>query len=185
MANIISNGSIFCLSSASTPIEGVIDLRIPAFNNGAITVTNVVVTVTLPPGLAFSTDSPTQGTFDDLTGEWTVGSLTTAQDEDNAEYLDLCLEVTDDTEAPFEITWVLTCTECPDQNTANDTGSRTIEGFSCSEFGECFEAFMTSLQEFDSMEDAVTALGFGKPFLYSEANIDGATYRGLHVTPLT
>lgn len=41
------------------------------------------------------------------------------------------------------------------------------------------------LPEFDSMEDATAALGMGKPFLYSKANIDGATYRKLAVTAFT
>lgn len=45
-------------------------------------------------------------------------------------------------------------------------------------------ADLSTLPEFDSMDDAVAALGAGKPFLYSMGNIEGANYRGVHVTPL-
>jgi uncharacterized repeat protein (TIGR01451 family) len=49
-------------------------------DNGPDAATNVVVTDTLPAGLAFvSAAPPTQGTFNSATGVWTVGALANGQ----------------------------------------------------------------------------------------------------------
>ncbi len=38
------------------------------------------------------------------------------------------------------------------------------------------------LQGFDTMDDAITALGLGKQFYYNAANLDGATAGSIHIT---
>lgn len=145
MPNILSNGSIVCLSTHATEVEGLLNLRIPIFNDGSSTVNNVVVTVTIPAGLIYSSDTPTEGTFDDLTNEWTLATLTPLQNSDDPEYLELCFEITDDTLSPFIITWTITCDECPDDTPEDNGGSRVIDGFRCSEFEDCILSLAESL----------------------------------------
>lgn len=183
--NVISNGGTVCLSTHSTPIVGVDPLTIPIFNSGEANVTDVEVTVTIPAGLVYDSDTASQGTFDDITNIWSVGALSTAQDELNPETLDLCFVVTDETLAPFVITWTVTCAECPDEMPEDDSAQRTIEGIICSELSECFPLLFANLEEFDSMAEAVADLGEGQPFLASLLNIEGWSYRAVLVTPFS
>src|SRR5262249_49546659 len=46
-------------------------------NAGADTATNVTVTDQLPAGLTFVSATPSQGAYNDITGLWTVGTVTT------------------------------------------------------------------------------------------------------------
>lgn len=48
---------------------------ITVVNNGADNATNVQVTEQLPNGLSYVSDNPSQGTYDNNTGVWTVGDL--------------------------------------------------------------------------------------------------------------
>lgn len=49
---------------------------------------------------------------------------------------------------------------------------------------ECSSEYdlIMAIPEYDSMINATTALGVGKLFKYSEANLDGATYSSVHIT---
>lgn len=142
--NVFGNGSVLCLSQHSSeyldptfnpdlyalyPDEG----RIIARNTGAQNTTNNVVTVVIPAGLTYFSHSATQGVYNSGTGEWAVGTLTPGQDE----FLEICFTVTDDTLKPYEITYTLVHDDQPDQIPPDDAASRTIDGLTCSQFGDC------------------------------------------------
>jgi uncharacterized repeat protein (TIGR01451 family) len=62
--------------SDPTPGEGsTIVYTIVVTNNGPNAATTVVLTDALPIGVMYVSDNPTQGSYDDLTGRWDVGSL--------------------------------------------------------------------------------------------------------------
>lgn len=172
MLNVFGIGSEVCTATESTEL-----LPIKIKNTGDSILTNILVTIVIPPGLDYLSDNPSTGTYDDGTSIWTIASLGV----NNEATLDLCFTVTDDTEAPWEITYEAVHDDSIDSIPTDDAAERNIEGLACSEFGECFAI----LPEYDSMEDAIAALGSGMPFLYSLDNIDGGTYRGLHITPLS
>jgi uncharacterized repeat protein (TIGR01451 family) len=60
-------------------------------NHGPDAATNVVVTDNLPNGLEFVSADPSQGTFDESSGDWTVGNL----DVDGTATMTLVAKVTD------------------------------------------------------------------------------------------
>jgi uncharacterized repeat protein (TIGR01451 family) len=60
-----------------TPNTGdTITFTITVYNDGPDTATNVAVEDILPSGLNYVSDTPSQGTYNNVTGIWTVGSLT-------------------------------------------------------------------------------------------------------------
>lgn len=62
--------------SEPRPIVGqVITYTVTVTNRGPNTALSVIVNDLLPVGLAYVSSSPSQGTYDQLTGEWTVGSI--------------------------------------------------------------------------------------------------------------
>ncbi|MFL5737671.1 MAG: hypothetical protein ACJ76P_10065 [Actinomycetota bacterium] len=63
-------------------------------NHGPSAATNVVVTDTLPSGLEFVSADPGQGTFDERSGDWTVGEL----DVDGSATMTLVAKVTDESD---------------------------------------------------------------------------------------
>jgi uncharacterized repeat protein (TIGR01451 family) len=65
--------------SDSTPDVGdTITFTVTLTNNGPDPATNVSVQDALPAGLTFVSATPSQGTYDAVTGTWTVGTVTTA-----------------------------------------------------------------------------------------------------------
>ncbi|MBU7015673.1 MAG: DUF11 domain-containing protein [Theionarchaea archaeon] len=62
--------------SDSTPNLGdTITFTITVYNDGPDTATNVTVEDILPAGLTHVSDTPSQGTYDNVTGIWTVGPI--------------------------------------------------------------------------------------------------------------
>ncbi len=62
-----------------TPNVGqTVNFTVTLSNLGPDTATNVSLADLLPPGLSFVTATPSQGTYDDSTGVWTVGTVSTA-----------------------------------------------------------------------------------------------------------
>ncbi|WP_299249900.1 DUF11 domain-containing protein, partial [uncultured Aquimarina sp.] len=61
----------------ATPDEGsTIVYTITITNNGAPSATNINITDQLPVGVTYVSDTPSQGTYDDVTGIWTIGDIT-------------------------------------------------------------------------------------------------------------
>jgi uncharacterized repeat protein (TIGR01451 family) len=60
----------------ATPLPGtVVTYTITAANTTATPATNVAVTNLLPPSLIFINATPSQGTYDNVTGIWTIGAI--------------------------------------------------------------------------------------------------------------
>ena len=60
----------------SSPNEGeLLTFSIVTSNSGPGTASSVSISDTLPAGLTFDSASPTQGSYDDSTGEWFIGTL--------------------------------------------------------------------------------------------------------------
>ncbi len=89
-------------------------------NNGPSDATGVSVVDTLPPGVTFSSASPSQGSFDDTTGTWTVGSLA----DGASATLTLVVTVDSDTTGTLTNQAVVSGTR-EDPNPANDTATTT------------------------------------------------------------
>ena len=64
----------------STPAEGdTVIFNITVTNDGPITATNVSLTDSLPTGITFVSSSTTQGTYDEATGVFDIGTLNVGQ----------------------------------------------------------------------------------------------------------
>jgi uncharacterized repeat protein (TIGR01451 family) len=89
-------------------------------NNGPDAATNVQVTDTMPSGLAFVSDTLSQGTFDPTTGIWSVGTVTTPTPE--------TLQILATVLGPSAQTNTATITQSDqfDPNPGSDTASATI-----------------------------------------------------------
>src|SRR5262249_55236855 len=66
------------VSNATPAVGDTITFTITLTNNGPATATGVAVTDLLPAGLTFVSATPSQGTYNSMTGAWTVGTVTTA-----------------------------------------------------------------------------------------------------------
>jgi len=170
MINVFGNGTIVCLSTESTEL-----LPITISNTGGAIITNMVLTVIIPTGLAYDSHTASTGTFDGV-DTWTIASIGVG----NTATLDLCFEVTDDTTGPWEITYTAVHDASQD-SVEDDAAERNITGFPCSEFENCWAA----LDEYDSMDDAIADLGEGKMFLASLDNVEGWSWRAVFVTPFS
>jgi uncharacterized repeat protein (TIGR01451 family) len=63
------------VNNATPPIGGTVTFVITLNNAGPETATNVAVSDQLPAGLSFVSAAATLGSYDDATGEWSVGTL--------------------------------------------------------------------------------------------------------------
>ncbi len=80
---------------SATPFRGsTVTFTISVVNNGPSSTSGVSVTDVLPPGLSYVSYAASQGTFDVVTGVWTVGSLTSGQSES------MTIDATVDTDTP-------------------------------------------------------------------------------------
>ncbi len=89
-------------------------------NRGPSTATGVELTDLLPTGLGYKTHTPSQGTYDDTTGKWTVGTLAS-----NA-VASLSLTTTNSAPGKFTNTLSITALSQSITNTADDTPSVII-----------------------------------------------------------
>ena len=63
-------------SGDATPDEGdTVTFEILVANNGSAQATNVSLTDLLPAGITYTANTPTQGSYDPETGEWTIGTI--------------------------------------------------------------------------------------------------------------
>lgn len=63
------------ISAGPYQVNSDVTYTVTAFNRGPNAATGVVITGKLPAGLTFKSASPTSGTYNNLTGEWTIGGL--------------------------------------------------------------------------------------------------------------
>jgi len=179
---VFTIGGELCLTPDSNEL-----MPIKAFNTGGQEMHNVEVAVEFPSELVYSSHVASQGTFSEVeegVWVWEVGTLTTAQNEENPETLEICFTITDDTGSPFVVTFTVTCDECPDESPEDNSGTRTFEGTECTDLTPCIESIFGCLEEYDSMIDALAGEGKGQVFAASFDNIHGWSYRALLVTPI-
>lgn len=174
--NILVNGNVVCLSTHSNEMT-----TIKVFNSGEANVTDVIVNVNIPDGLVFESYTASQGTY--ASGVWTVGTLTPDQDENDPETLELCFTITDDQAAPYIVTYVVTCDECPDNISTDDNDSRTIDGIKCTDLSDCISYYFSCLPSYSDMVTALDALGPGKVFVSAAGGLDGWESNQLMITP--
>jgi uncharacterized repeat protein (TIGR01451 family) len=178
--NILINGATVCILTHSNEL-----LEIEAFNSSDINATNVEVLVELPDGLECQSGTASQGTFDCVTGIWDIGTLTPLQDENNPVTLDICYTILDDSLAPYQIPYTITCEECPDPVPDNNDGIRIIEGTPCTSVQTCVNTILGCLSEYSSWTEVAGAeLPAGTMFLASINNTEGWSYRQVLVTPV-
>ncbi|HET7063447.1 MAG TPA: DUF11 domain-containing protein [Rudaea sp.] len=66
------------VSNATPNVGDIITFTLTMSNSGPDAATNVAVTDLLPAGLTFVSANPSQGSYDSLTGVWTIGTITTS-----------------------------------------------------------------------------------------------------------
>jgi uncharacterized repeat protein (TIGR01451 family) len=114
--------AIFKLVDNAAPLPGgTVVFTIEASNGGSFPATNVVVTDLLPAGLDFVSAVPDQGTYNNVTGVWTVGTITA----DNFQLL-LITATVNGAVAPGTLitnTATLTSLDQTDNNPENDQAS--------------------------------------------------------------
>jgi len=89
-------------------------------NNGPDSATNVGVSDLLPAGLTFVSATPSQGTYDPVTGLWTIGTITTAAPQT------LAIQAQVASSAPQTNTATITQADQFDPDTANNSASVTV-----------------------------------------------------------
>lgn len=159
--NILTNGQTVTLSSNSDEFFATGEGRIRVFNTGTGQATGVEVIVSLSAGITINGDTPTAGTF--AVDTWSLATLDPCSTPDcngEEEFLDLSFLVTDDSLQPYTITYTVTHDDSPDDVLADNAGSRTIGGISCSSFTDCVEdsAEFTTVSDTDSIDLTLTGV---------------------------
>ena len=108
------------VSNASPNVGDQVTFTVTLTSNGPDTATNVQVTDLLPAGLTFVSATPSQGTYDPATGQWIVGSVTTA----TPPTLQLVATIAS-TDAQTN-TATISASDLPDPNTANNTATASV-----------------------------------------------------------
>ena len=105
------------ISTVSPPVGGQVTFTVTATNHGPSPATGVVVTDQLPDGFSFVSATASQGTYDEITGTWTIGNLPAT----GTAVLSITARVT--TLTTFTNTASRTAGNETDPNPANDTSS--------------------------------------------------------------
>ncbi|MGH9867940.1 MAG: DUF11 domain-containing protein [Candidatus Polarisedimenticolia bacterium] len=115
--------NLFLLKSVSDPrphVGDTVSFTVTLIDNGPATATGVRVTDQLPAGLTFVSATPSQGTYDAETGEWTVGTVST----DTPQTLTITAIVV--SLSPRTNTATITDSDQFDPNTANNSATATV-----------------------------------------------------------
>jgi uncharacterized repeat protein (TIGR01451 family) len=107
------------VDNATPNVGDTVTFTVTLTNNGPDAATDVTVTDLLPTGLVLVTATPSQGTYNDISGVWTVGTVTTTTPQ--------TLTLTARVASPDAATNTATITHADqfDQNPGNNTGSAT------------------------------------------------------------
>jgi len=99
-----------------------VTFTITVTNHGPDDATGVVVTDSLPAGLVYVSSNPSQGTYDDATGAWTIGAI--------ANGASVTLEIVATVDQPGSITNTATRTAADqaDPDNSNNSGSASVNG---------------------------------------------------------
>ncbi|GGH35921.1 S-layer homology domain-containing protein [Paenibacillus segetis] len=108
------------VSNATPNIGDTITFTVAVTNNGPDSATGVVVTDLLPAGLTFISATPSQGTYNSVTGAWTVGTVTVVS---NASLTLQAMVVSPNAQTN---TATISHADQLDPNTGNNTSSATV-----------------------------------------------------------
>ncbi|HJU39647.1 MAG TPA: DUF5979 domain-containing protein, partial [Tahibacter sp.] len=102
-----------------------VTFTITAHNNGPDDASGVEVTDALPAGLTYLSSTPSQGSYDNATGVWTVGALPAAGAGSTAT---LSVDASVDQAGMLTNTATLTASDEPDSNPSNNSSSASLNG---------------------------------------------------------
>jgi uncharacterized repeat protein (TIGR01451 family) len=108
------------VSNAQPSFGDTITFTVTASNNGPDAATNVTVADLLPAGLSFVSSTPSQGTYSNTTGVWTVGTVTTSTPQT------LAIQVQVMTASGVTNTASVSHTDQFDPNTGNNSASSAL-----------------------------------------------------------
>jgi uncharacterized repeat protein (TIGR01451 family) len=107
------------IDDARPNVGDTITFAVTVTNLGADTATNVMLTDVLPAGLVFVSATPSQGSYNDTSGVWTVGTVTTTTPQT------LLIQATVASPAAQTNTAEITHSDQFDPNPANDSAAAT------------------------------------------------------------
>lgn len=168
MDNLIVNGSEITLP----PFNLTIDINYPG----------VLTTFTYPPGVEFlEVVNITQGEMNLDGDEWTIDDYV----KNSTASITIKVVVTDvelfSAELPEDRTIVGDTTDLTGEiQLLDNVAEKAITGITCVDVNSC----QAELPEYETRADAVSDLGPGKLFVYSETNLDGAGGGAVFRTPL-
>jgi uncharacterized repeat protein (TIGR01451 family) len=113
------------VDNAKPDVGDVVAFTISVHNNGPSDATGVELTDALPAGLAFDSATPSQGSYDDATGVWTVGTLTASGPTSTAT---LTLAATVTAAGAMTNTATVTGADQPDPNSQNNSDNASLNG---------------------------------------------------------
>ncbi len=111
------------VDNANPVVGDSLTFTITATNNGPSNATGIAVTDLLPAALTFISATPTQGSYDNSTGVWTLGSLSAAGAGSSAT---LTIVAAVDIDGGFTNTAVVSANDQPDPNPANNSSSVVV-----------------------------------------------------------
>jgi uncharacterized repeat protein (TIGR01451 family) len=113
------------VDDASPNVGDSVTFTVTVHNSGPSDATGVTLADALPAGLVFVSSTPSQGTYDNLGGVWTVGTLTAAGAGSSA-----TLTIVADVAASGAMTNTATVSgsDQPDPNAANNSASASLNG---------------------------------------------------------
>ena len=111
------------VDNANPVVGDSVTFTITATNNGPSNATGIAVTDLLPAALTFISATPTQGSYDDSTGVWTLGSLSAAGAGSSAT---LTIVAAVDIDGGFTNTAAVSANDQPDPNPANNSSSVVV-----------------------------------------------------------
>ena len=108
---------ISCSSSRPTPAVGQRVVLTVGVNNDGPAIAIAAARFQVPAGYTVVLVTPSQGTYDLATGDWTIGSLGNAS---------LSVAVNVNATGPYDLTATITGSSQPDPNLANNTATATV-----------------------------------------------------------
>ncbi len=151
---------------------------VTAGNNGPNPATGVVVTDLLPAGVTYQTSTPSQGSYDAVTGRWTIGALAVGQTE--------TLAITATVDLPGAITnlAVRTGMNEPDTDSSNDSAAAVVNGGTYADIGVVKRASTTTPVVGTPVTFTITTTNRG-PFAAPAVTVDDLLPAGLVLVSAT
>ena len=161
------------VSNASPNLGQNVTFTITLDNDGTAGATNIEVTDLLPAGLDFVSATPSQGSYDDATGIWTVGNVASQ----GSASLQIVATVT--STAALENTAEITAADQPDPDSTPDNGDAGEDDIATAQVDAPAAADLSLTKEID---DPTPALGNDVTFTITVSNAGPDQATGVVVT---